>query len=221
MPTAYKITSNIVNWVFRSRLTVHVLHRAIYLLSFCIKLEVSWEWNYTLWRSMWVGGGDGEKEWNGKPTLWLLLQFIITDWEGIFICFTLRNLFFYITCRKSLQKIPICEDFTNWAKIIFLLLFVSKSVIEFILIQRFRFLKCILRIGFIGFNWVGEKVLRGDSTLSPISDKMKSAPFPPLPRQFKDWKMAHFGRYPAFLDFEGWGFCCYIFFCLRLQSWTK
>ena len=158
---------------------------------------------------MWVGGGwdtgrggDGEKEWNGKPTLWLLLQFIITDWEGIFICFTLRNLFFYITCRKSLQKIPICEDFTNWAKIIFLLLFVSKSVIEFILIQRFRFLKCILRTGFIGFNWVGEKVLRGDSTLSPISDKINSAPFPrPLsPDSLKigKWRVLAFSSFPWF-----------------------
>lgn len=111
VPTAYKITSNIVNWVFRSRLTVHVLHRAIYLLSFCIKLEVSWEWNYTLWRSMLVGGGwdtgrggDGEKEWNGKPTLWLLLQFIVTDWEGIFICFTLRNLFFISHVVKVPKK---------------------------------------------------------------------------------------------------------------------
>lgn len=63
-----------------------------------------------------------------------------------------KELVFYITCRKSPPKIPICEDFTNWAKEIFLLLFFSKSVIEFILIQRFRFLKCILRTGFIGFN---------------------------------------------------------------------
>ena len=92
-----------------------------------------------------------------------------------------KELVLYITCRKSPQKIPICEDFTNWAKIVFLFLFFSKSVIEFILIQRFRFLKCILRIGFIGFNWVGEKVLRGVSTLSPISDKINSAPFPPSP----------------------------------------
>ena len=63
-----------------------------------------------------------------------------------------KELVLYITCRKSPPKIPICEDFNNWAKIIFLFLFFSKSVIEFILIQRFRFLKCILRIGFIGFN---------------------------------------------------------------------
>lgn len=61
-----------------------------------------------------------------------------------------KELVFYITCRKSPPKIPICEDFTKWAKV--LLLFFSKSVIEFILIQRFRFLKCILRTGFIGYN---------------------------------------------------------------------
>lgn len=171
MPTAYKITSNIVNWVFRSRLTVHVLHRAIYLLSFCIKLEVSWEWNYTLWRSMWVGGGRDTGRGGGGGRLRRYFYLLYT-----------KELVFYITCRKSPQKIPICEDFTNWAKVIFLLLFFSKSVIEFILIQRFRFLKCILRTGFIGFNWVGEKVLRGDSTLSPISDKINSAPFPPSPQ---------------------------------------
>ena len=64
---------------------------------------------------MWVGGGwdtgrgaggegDGEKEWNGKPTLWLLLQFIVTDWEGIFICFTLRNLFFISHVVKVPKK---------------------------------------------------------------------------------------------------------------------
>lgn len=91
-----------------------------------------------------------------------------------------KELVFYITCRKSPQKIPICEDFTNWAKVIFLLLFFSKSVIEFILIQRFRFLKCILRTGFIGFNWVGEKVLLRGLYPFPNLGQNEFNPFPPL-----------------------------------------
>lgn len=180
MPTAYKITSNIVNWVFRSRLTVHVLQSAIYLLSFCIKLEVSWEWNYTLWRNMrvgeweWVGGGEIRvgvgmgKKMKWKTYIMALATIYCNRLRRYFYLLYNKELVLYITCRKSPQKIPICEDFTNWAKIIFLFLFFSKSVIEFILIQRFRFLKCILRIGFIGFNWVGEKVSRGISTLSLI-----------------------------------------------------
>ena len=85
VPTAYKITSSIVNWVFRSRSPMRVLQSAIYLLSFCIKLEVSWEWNYTLWRNMWVGGGGVRVGVGGEsnrrspffyPLLFLGIQYI-------------------------------------------------------------------------------------------------------------------------------------------------
>lgn len=132
-----------------------------------------------------------------------------------------KELVFYITCRKSPQKIPICEDFTNWAKVIFLLLFFSKSVIEFILIQRFRFLKCILRTGFIGFNWVGEKVLRGDSTLSPISDKINSAPFPPIsPDNLKigKWRVLAFVQLSLISRDEG---SAVIFFLFKIAILDK
>ena len=125
-------------------------------------------------------GGGGEKEWKGKPTLWLLLKYIVADWEGIFICFTLRNLFFNISYVLNVPKKSQYAKTSPTGQKKRRLVSFSKSVIEFILIQRFRFLKCILRIGFIGFNLVGEKVLQGVSTLSPISDKINSAPSPPL-----------------------------------------
>ena len=62
------------------------------------------------------GGGGGEKEWNGKPTLWLLLQFIVTDWERIFICFTLRNLFFISHVVKVPKKSQYAKTSTTEQK---------------------------------------------------------------------------------------------------------
>lgn len=147
------------------------------------------------------GGGGWEKGMKWKTYIMALATIYCNRLRRYFYLLYTKELVFYITCRKSPQKIPICEDFTNWAKVIFLLLFFSKTVIEFILIQRFRFLKCILRTGFIGFNWVGEKVLRGDSTLSPISDKINSAPFPRLsPDNLKigKWRVLAFSSFPWF-----------------------